>query len=239
MNILEIKLKENINNDEEILNHTFICSIDGESVNLVFDPVEFVTTTDSLDKKPKSFEIFTCSCGHAGCAGIFEGISVYREDNKVIWVDGDSKLKHNIYEFEYNLYIKTAQEVLEKLFNVANYRQKFYTKEYFDEYHYDVVQFKNAQELQDQIDFRLNAGIYGDCHTMKNEDLIASIIKESFFEVYDHYTRSDISCKIFCECPEVCGIEFLTDENEYLSCIQVKYKDKKTITFDLRIKNFV
>jgi hypothetical protein len=32
------------------------------------------------------FFIITCSCGHAGCAGIRRGVDVFRDDGKVYWV---------------------------------------------------------------------------------------------------------------------------------------------------------
>ena len=35
------------------------------------------------------FDIFTCSCGVAGCAGIFEGITVTHSPDEITWVCPD------------------------------------------------------------------------------------------------------------------------------------------------------
>jgi len=166
MNTLEVVVHQTHDLENLITHHEFSCYIDGERVNITFDPVEFVIAKPQ--ENPRSYEIFTCSCGHAGCAGIFEGISVHKEDDKVVWIDGDSKLKQQRYEFDSVRYEETVTNTLQTLFDIAEYRELYGYVEFPDDH--SILYFKNVSELNDELDFRLNRGVYSDPYRGKDED---------------------------------------------------------------------
>lgn len=166
MNKLEIVVHQRHDPENLTIHHEFSCYIDGEIINITFDPVEFVIAKPK--ETPRSYEIFTCSCGHAGCAGIFEGISVHKEDNKIVWIDGDSKLKQPRYEFDAERYEEAVVNTLKTLFDIAAYRERYGYVEFPDDH--SILYFKNVSELNDDLDFRLNRGIYADPYRGKDED---------------------------------------------------------------------
>ena len=56
--------------------------IDGnEPYSGTIDPGELIRSTIQGDE----YEIFTCSCGVAGCAGIWRGVVVVHQDNLILW----------------------------------------------------------------------------------------------------------------------------------------------------------
>lgn len=84
------------------------------------------------------FEIVTCECGIAGCAGIYKGITVTHETDKVSWkvpsplsihevikYEGRTdeslheSLKYDTYVFEPNSYIKNIEIALEDAKKIA------------------------------------------------------------------------------------------------------------------------
>jgi hypothetical protein len=70
------------------------------------------------------FHFDTCTCGVAGCAGIWNGVIVRHERGTVVWYapdhDGGSRnagriLRHRVYRFEYDAYRQEVTACLQKL----------------------------------------------------------------------------------------------------------------------------
>lgn len=71
--------------------------LNGEPVNGTFDCWGFVLATEF---KLNRFEVMTCSCGNAGCAGIWEGTNIKYRRRSVEWRDIDCRLPKRFYGFD-------------------------------------------------------------------------------------------------------------------------------------------
>jgi hypothetical protein len=91
MDILDCYIVENeYDNGTKITKfQTIRFSVNGKQLPLV-DCIDFVL---SYLMKKSQFELFTCSCGIAGCAGWFEGVKVKNRKNTVEWRLLDRKEK--------------------------------------------------------------------------------------------------------------------------------------------------
>jgi hypothetical protein len=70
------------------------------------------------------FHCDTCTCGHAGCADIWNGVIVRHERGTVVWYapdhDGGSRnagrpVRHRVYRFDYGAYRQEVTACLQKL----------------------------------------------------------------------------------------------------------------------------
>lgn len=96
-------------------------TIDGsEPTSSYFDPVEFVAATVGISRCINTF-FFTCSCGVAGCAGIFHGIHVKYRRHTVEWRDKDKprNLKQRYYVFDKNEYRAAIAKCTTLMFEIA------------------------------------------------------------------------------------------------------------------------
>lgn len=83
MDSIKVELSyDETSDDEEEQNFRFLCA----SMHLNGVPLkETVYLISLLEDKNGEYEIFTCSCGIAGCAGIWEGIKVKFRKHTVEW----------------------------------------------------------------------------------------------------------------------------------------------------------
>lgn len=119
--------------------------LNGELITAPFDPYEFIVS--SLYKRVQC-EILTCSCGVAGCAGIFHGTYVKHRRHTVEWRDIDCGLPKRFYSFDKNKYNKTVEEVKFLMEKVAQYRQDYIK----DDYYYGPVEFENVEQCKKSIE---------------------------------------------------------------------------------------
>lgn len=93
---------------------TIACIIDDVEIPKAFDGGSFL-----LSAKSGVYEIFTCSCGIAGCAGIWDGISVKVRRHTVEWriPEGSNYagLSKKFYSFDRKLYEKERNNLYNKL----------------------------------------------------------------------------------------------------------------------------
>lgn len=93
--------------------------LNGEKQERAFDLWCFMQS-----RKTREWEIFTCSCGIAGCAGIYDGIKVKVRKHTVEW---RLDLKHNsgynglkrFYSFDRKAYEQAIEDVMAKLVEYA------------------------------------------------------------------------------------------------------------------------
>ncbi len=90
------------------------CVINGEKINQSFSVYAFLRSV-----KTGSHEIFTCSCGIAGCAGIWDGIKVKNRRHTVEWRtpvgSNYSCLSKRFYSFEKAKYDIARENLYAKL----------------------------------------------------------------------------------------------------------------------------
>ncbi len=77
---------------------------------------------DVSDDDYSNFYVVSCSCGEAGCAGIWCGIFIRREDGKLIWTvpagegyEEKTNLRIGEYVFDEKEYEKTFEEALKRI----------------------------------------------------------------------------------------------------------------------------
>lgn len=85
--------------------------LNGEVVRGYFDGVGFIAS----GKIPSlMYEVLSCSCGSAGCSGIFYGTRIKRRRFTVEWRDVDSGLPKRFYSFaveDYDAALKKARGI--------------------------------------------------------------------------------------------------------------------------------
>lgn len=89
-------------------------------VNGIFDPFAFIGTQY---KKFITTELMTCSCGVAGCAGIFEGTKSKIRKYSVEWRDIDSGLPKRFHSFDKKEYMNTIQKCIDIMYDLAKKRE--------------------------------------------------------------------------------------------------------------------
>ena len=101
---------------------TYDFRIDGKPFYRCLDLYELVRST----KGEGEFFLITCTCGEAGCAGIFDGVLVTHEGESIRWkvptplqapdTDcGVAELNYDEFVFERNSYVKVIREALMQL----------------------------------------------------------------------------------------------------------------------------
>jgi hypothetical protein len=130
--------------------------IDGEVIEDLFDPIEFVLPL-RIGKSSTLF-FFTCTCRIPGCAGWHEGFNV-RVDDGIKWECFDED-KFDVvdqhYHFDVKEYLDAQQACKDILYDIAMKREcSPPTVEDDDGYDYRVLNFNNAQELTDEINHRI------------------------------------------------------------------------------------
>ena len=83
-------------------NHEIVLILNGEEVLGTFDCFFFI---HSILTKFSVCELLTCTCGVAGCAGVFFGTRVKVRKNTVEWRDIDSGLPKSFYSFDKQDYL--------------------------------------------------------------------------------------------------------------------------------------
>lgn len=92
--------------------------INGAVVPGEFDDYAFVLSTLN---HISDVTILTCSCGSAGCAGIFHGTRVKNRRRTVEWRDIDSGLPKKFYSFDRAQYTVAVEEVKKLWSHVSRY----------------------------------------------------------------------------------------------------------------------
>lgn len=93
--------------------------LNGEVVKGTFDYRTFAILGGV---KSITFEVMTCSCGHAGCAGIFDGTAIKRRRYTVEWRDIDCGLPKKFYNFDVEQYDATTRKALEYMYGIVERR---------------------------------------------------------------------------------------------------------------------
>lgn len=115
MDTIDVEIREIIEN------RPIICLIlNGEYVASTFNVYKFIV---SHLYKRGTFEILTCTCGEAGCAGIFEGTKIKNRKHTVEWRDIDCGLPKRFYSFDRRQYLSTIDKAIQLIYDVAKYKQ--------------------------------------------------------------------------------------------------------------------
>lgn len=131
--------------------HTITLILNGEDVPGNFDPMEFIISP--LYKKAK-FELMTCGCGEAGCAGIFDGTVVKNRRYTVEWRDIDCGLPKRFYSFDKREYAAMTEKVIMLMREIAKAREEL---EITRNRTYDgVLEFYTIEDCEDSIRWRYN-----------------------------------------------------------------------------------
>lgn len=88
--------------------------LNGNAIDREFDFYYFMK---SIEHKMSSLPILTCTCGIAGCDGIFDGISIKNRKYSIEWRDIDSNLPKKFYSFNKTEYYKIVEEINEIVLN--------------------------------------------------------------------------------------------------------------------------
>jgi hypothetical protein len=107
--------------------------LNGTTVSGHFDVVRFVA---SGGLRYVEFEIMTCSCGNAGCAGIFYGTRVKRRRNTVEWRDIDCGLPKKFYAFDLVAYDTLVLDTIDRLVEIVKAQEGRPISESEDDYEY-------------------------------------------------------------------------------------------------------
>ena len=119
--------------------------LNGEPVKGTFDAYAFAFPST---KKVSKEEILTCSCGVAGCAGIFDGTEVKRRRYTVEWRDIDCGLPKRFYSFDKVAYDAAVAKVMQLMFEIAAKREA----RGYDEDTYDgILGFHSVADLEQRI----------------------------------------------------------------------------------------
>ena len=97
--------------------------LNGEVIKRTFDVWGFCMAT-AFGPKLVTWEILTCSCGHAGCAGIWDGTMVKQRRYTVEWRDIDSGLPKRFYSFDKTAYHDTSKKAFQFMWEIAAKREE-------------------------------------------------------------------------------------------------------------------
>lgn len=100
--------------------HSIHLILNDQPVQGTFDPYEFAFSGNT---RHALVELLTCSCGVAGCAGIFEGTRIKTRRRTVEWRDIDSGLPKKFYAFDIASYKAAQQKVLFLMRQMAEMRE--------------------------------------------------------------------------------------------------------------------
>ncbi|QDJ96511.1 hypothetical protein Xoosp13_325 [Xanthomonas phage Xoo-sp13] len=97
--------------------HNIHLIINNEKVNGVFDVIRFITSFIAFKKVDT--ELLTCSCGNAGCAGIFYGTTIKIRKHSVEWRDIDCGFSKKFYSFNIHQYKSVVRKAYQLVYNIA------------------------------------------------------------------------------------------------------------------------
>ena len=135
--------------DEEDGEHAILV-LNGVELRQAFDVFNFVA---SCGLPHVTVEILTCSCGNAGCAGIFEGTEVKTRRYTVEWRDIDSGLPKRFYAFNRVMYDTVAIKTVERMQALAEERENLESEEYDFSGQLD---YSRVADLKDSIELMRN-----------------------------------------------------------------------------------
>lgn len=146
MDSIDVELTKYTDTSYNIDHEDIVLVLNGEKVEGVFDSMGFVATPF----RPKNYtdEVLTCGCGHAGCAGIWDGTKIKRRRHTVEWRDIDSGLPKRFYSFDKTQYDAAVAKTLALLRGIAERREGTDRDHY-----YGVTSFGSVEELQERLDW--------------------------------------------------------------------------------------
>lgn len=143
-------------NEKLILSLYPQCNINGDIIPQAFDLYEFFRLSETGEG-----ELFTCSCGIAGCAGIHTKLMViFKDDNSVEWVvpedavDDYNFLNKQKYVFSKSEYIQTVSDAFYVLENLAKSGIEIYDQftHFYDEKYLLKNTIKHYEDFFDIIE---------------------------------------------------------------------------------------
>lgn len=109
--------------DEEGEYNDIVLILNGEELKRPFDWAVFAYLFPKFRKH--TTEILTCTCGNAGCAGIFYGTTIKTRKHTVEWRDIDCRLPKRFYRFS----IESYRAAVEKVIEITKIPNQFYGSE--------------------------------------------------------------------------------------------------------------
>jgi len=94
--------------------------LNGEAVEGTFDYHLFAMLGSV---KSITIELMTCSCGCAGCAGIFDGVAIKRRRYTVEWRDVDCGLPKPFYSFSVEQYDAVTKKARDYMYGIVERRK--------------------------------------------------------------------------------------------------------------------
>lgn len=123
--------------------------LNGERVKATFDP--YVLPYAGLFKFT-TMEITTCGCGVAGCAGVFEGSKIERNDHKVTVTRIDDNLPSESYQFTTTDWDAATVKVIELMRQVAKLREAEGYDRHGDDAAYDgILHFEDEAQFESDL----------------------------------------------------------------------------------------
>ncbi len=131
-----------------------------QNINLILngvtvaEPFDCFTLIYSKLFKRCIMEITTCSCGNAGCAGVFYGSKIHRKARSVEVTRIDDRLPNRFYRFSKPDWDGAIDKTIAILYQVADLREK----EGYDGYEgpdaYDgILGFNSKEEVDDRLKY--------------------------------------------------------------------------------------
>lgn len=123
--------------------------LNGEVMKGTFDAMEFAVP------RLKKVELYirTCSCGVAGCAGIWGGVIVKRRSKTIEWRDTDKSFPKKFYAFDQYYYTAAQDKALTLMRKVAELREARGIPEGEDEWDYydGILGFTNVKQFEKSV----------------------------------------------------------------------------------------
>ena len=146
MDTIDVIYSEYISKDGTVSEYLAL-ELNGTLVKGTFDAYTFIS---SGELKKSELELLTCSCGVAGCAGIFYGTQVKRRRYTTEWRDIDCGFPKRFYNFDNNDYNEAIAKTLRLLRNMAECREA--AGKVWEDYDYDSdYRFHSVAELESQL----------------------------------------------------------------------------------------
>lgn len=118
---IDVALKTSIADVWDETVEYMVLILNGEEVKGNFNVMEFVCSDAVVDHA--KLELMTCSCGSAGCAGIWDGTEVKRGQFITEWNDIDSGLPQKNYSFTNKWYDAAIDKAKVLMLEVAKRRE--------------------------------------------------------------------------------------------------------------------
>lgn len=134
--------------EDGVLHEDISLVLNGEKVSGTFDPY---TLSETLLLERSEAEILTCSCGNAGCAGIFDGTAVKRRRYTVEWRDMDCGLPKKFYKFKRAEYEAAAAEAIQLMRGIVTRREINPTIEQ-DYYYAGPLSYTTVREFEKSLE---------------------------------------------------------------------------------------